>query len=120
MVKVVKIKPAIFKEMPFPHDGFNWFELYFEDKLYGYASMDLRFPPACLLHLEIVNWSHRIFKELVTQDWPFAKKFARGLECDKIIVTKEGNLTKNASWVKLIKKCGFKEPFEFLQSVQEI
>lgn len=101
-------------------DGFRYFELLNSDGIYGYGSLDFRFKPYCSLHLEIVRWTPRIFKELTEKDWNFAKNIIRALECHTVVLTKKGLIDEQGSYMKLIKKCGFPEPVQFTQSMQEI
>lgn len=106
--------------MPAPSEAYRYFELYYENEVYGFAALDLRFPPFCLLHLEVMLWNHLIYAEILNNDWPFAKKFIKSLGFNVIALTKKGTLADQASYVKLIKKCGFPTPVEFTQSSKEI
>jgi hypothetical protein len=124
MIRVLKYRPLIYESqgLPEPSDDFRYFALYREKeyRVFGYAALDVRFKPFCLLHLEIVTaWNHRIFKEL-ENDWEFAKKVICSLGCNTVVLTKAGNLDNQASYKKLIDRFGFSDPVEFTQSTQEI
>ncbi len=105
--------------MPDSSKDFRYFELYHRGGIYGWAAFDLRWPPYCLLHLEIKRWSHNIFKEL-KKDWIFAQNIIRSLGCDIVTLIKEGDLREQTSYLKLVKAFGFPEPTQFTQTSKEI
>ena len=122
MIRKLDEKPRVYHGNEMPEAGvvFLYFELYSElPGVYGWAALDVRFRPFCLLHLEISKWGVKIFRSLQA-DWIFAKRIIKSLDCNVVVLTKLGNLSNQASYIKLIEKFGFDEPIEFTRSIQEI
>lgn len=119
MIRPVEKKPECFEDIP-DIEGFKFYELLYGEEVYGYGALDFRFKPYCLLHLELLKFNRSTSKELVDRDWNFAKNIIRALDCHMVVLTKKGGLRDQASYIKLIKACGFDEPVEFTQSTQEI
>lgn len=121
MIALISKQPEVYqgKAMPEASSRFRYFRLTQDGKLYGFAALDIRFPPYALLHLEVERWGRAVLKEM-EKDWVFAKNIIRSLDCNVVVLTKAGNLATQGSYKKLIDKFGFDKPVEFTQSSQEI
>lgn len=70
-------------------------------------------PPTTIIHLEVVRFSHNILRMMIA-DWQDLKRVWMTLGIQRMIITKEGNLKDNVSYIKFLAKLGLPCPDEFL------
>lgn len=65
---------------------------------------------ACSLHLVLEEWSHNVFKEMIS-DWDdTVLPFIRNTGCRKAIVSYTNGLGDIGKWTKFIRRLGFPKP----------
>ena len=111
-------KPECFKHL---EDGFDYFDAFKTDNggpPYLHTAVMCKEDTA-YVHLELEGWSHNVLKILQT-DWSYFKKSLKHSGIKTMIITKEGDLDKNKSYIKFLSKLNLTEPKEILLGVYEV
>jgi len=101
-------QPDCFKHL---EDGFIYYKELNVSGDYVYAAFTSTQPS--YLHLEVVRFSHNIMKSIIC-DWHELRKCMKERNITSYIITKNGNLESNRSYIKFLNKLGMSSPHEVL------
>jgi hypothetical protein len=107
--------PECFNDL---EDGFIFVEAFNKQCIYAYLALLIE-PPSCVFHLEVVKFTHNILKHLYV-DWDLLKSILKKNGVNKIMITKEGLLSENATYCKFLRKFGLPAPSQIMIAAYEI
>lgn len=95
--------------------------LYFECfnlEIYAYIAASINIPNV-LVHLQVIKWSHNVLKNFYF-DWMEFKHIMKSNGVTQMVITKEGRLEDNKSWVKFLSKFGLCEPKQVMIATYDL
>ena len=109
-------KPDVFNQFEYEMYYIRGFD---GDGVYAWLAIDLRMAGLAIIHLEVVRFSHRVLKNLIS-DWQGIKDILRGSQVEQVVTTRVGTPSDHSTWIKFIKWFGFKDITQQVTSVQNL
>lgn len=106
MIQELAEMPDVFKN----HEkGDIYYMLHNTDAPYAYINVNFTYAPVAILHVEVIRFSHNIFRWGIEHDWQVVVDECQKHDCSTIYITSPGTLAQKDKLIRFCKHFGFKQ-----------